>query len=281
VRHFRNTRCGHLNVSPFRLFARRAAAFSQASQDPIRSELLSVERLEERAEALARAQRVTPEPREGRPLAPRLRDNAKVLTDAYRNIALSAKAEHPITPAAEWMLDNFHIVEEQVREILDDLPPAFYRRLPKLSEGLLAGYPRVFGIAWDLVGHTDSGFDLERLTHYVTAYQRVQPLTIGELWAIAITLRLVLVENLRRLAEAIVSRHAAYQDANAIADRLVGAGAETADSVDAVLRDLADTPLSKPFAVQLNQQLRDQLQGVIPVLKWLDEQLAAQGSSAY
>jgi cyclic beta-1,2-glucan synthetase len=280
VRHFRNTRCGHLNVSPFRLFARRAAAFSQASQDPIRSELLSVERLEERAEALARAQRVTPEPREGRPLAPRLRDNAKVLTDAYRNIALSAKAEHPITPAAEWMLDNFHIVEEQVREILDDLPPAFYRRLPKLSEGLLAGYPRVFGIAWDLVGHTDSGFDLERLTHYVTAYQRVQPLTIGELWAIAITLRLVLVENLRRLAEAIVSRHAAYQDANAIADRLVGAGAETADSVDAVLRDLADTPLSKPFAVQLNQQLRDQLQGVIPVLKWLDEQLAAQGSSA-
>jgi cyclic beta-1,2-glucan synthetase len=269
-----------LNYSFFRLFRRQVAEFSQASHNPIQSELLSVERLEEHAQTLARSHRVAAEPGVGRPLAPRLRDNAKVLTEAYQNIALSAKFDHPITPAAEWMLDNFHIVEEQVREILDDLPPAFYRRLPKLSEGPLAGYPRVFGIAWDIVAHTDSGFDVERLSRYVVAYQRVQPLTIGELWAIAITLRLVLVENLRRLAEAIVDRHAAYQRANAIADRLIGAGDKKPESSDDVLRSLVDTPWSTPFAVQLNQQLRDQAQNVIPVLKWLDEQLAGNGTSA-
>ncbi len=269
-----------MNYSLFRFFRGRVAEFSQASQDPIRSELLSVERLEEQAQALAQAHRITAPSETGRPLSPRLRENAKVLTAAYQNIALSAKADHPITPAAEWMLDNFHIVEEQIREILDDLPPAFYRRLPKLAEGPLAGYPRVFGIAWDIVGHTDSGFDEERLSRYVAAYQRVQPLTIGELWAIAITLRLVLVENLRRLAEAIVGRHAAYQKANAIADRLIGTGEVKPETAEDVLRSLVDHPWSKPFAVQLNQQLRDQAQGVIPVLTWLDEQLAAQGTSA-
>ncbi len=255
-------------------------AFTPASDEPIRAELLSVERLEQQAQALASQHRVTQGLEAGRPVRPRLRENANVLTNAYQDIANSAKANQPITPAAEWMLDNFYIVEEQVREILDDMPVGFYRRLPKLAEGSLAGYPRVFGIAWDIVAHTDSGFDLERLSRYLIAYQRVQPLTIGELWAFAITLRLVLVENLRRLAEAIISRHAAYRQANAVADRIIGVDDQKPESVEAVLKSLGGAALSKPFAVQLSQQLRDQDQRVIPVLHWLDEQLTAQGTSA-
>jgi cyclic beta-1,2-glucan synthetase len=269
-----------LRYSPFRLFRLRAPSFTQASDDPIKSELLSVERLEEQAQNLARSNRVTQKPVIGKPLAPRLNENAEVLNDAYRSIANSAKSDDPITPAAEWMLDNFHIVEEQVREILDDLPPGFYRRLPKLSEGPFEGYPRVFSIAWDIVAHTDSGFDQDRLSRYIAAYQRVQPLTIGELWAVAITLRLVLVENLRRLAQAIVSRHAAYQRANAIADRLIGTEDQKPEPAEDVLASLAAETWSTPFAVQLNQQLRDQSQAVIPVLKWLDEQLAQHGTNA-
>jgi len=269
-----------LKIPFYRLFHGRPDEFPLASQDPIRAELLSIERLEVQAQALAESHRATLGPKAGRLLGPRLYDNAKVLTEAYQNIAQSAKSDDPITPAAEWMLDNFHIVEEQVREILDDLPPGFYRRLPKLAEGALAGYPRVFAIAWDLVAHTDSGFDVERLLRYVTAYQRVQPLTIGELWAIAISLRLVLVENLRRLAETIVSRHTAYQAANAIADRLIGVGGQKAEAAEDVLISVVELPLSKPFAVQLNQQLRYQAQSVIPALKWLDEQLAAEGTNA-
>ena len=99
----------------------------------------------------------------------------------------------------------------------------FYRQLPKLAEGHLAGYPRVFGIAWAFVAHTDSRFDTDALCRFVKAYQRVQPLTIGELWAVAITLRIVLVENLRRSAEQIVRRRTARQEADALADRLLAA----------------------------------------------------------
>jgi cyclic beta-1,2-glucan synthetase len=116
-------------------------------------------------------------------------DNGRVLLHAYRVLARAIKEERSITPAAEWLVDNFHVVEEQLREIRDDLPPDYYRKLPKLADGHLAGYPRVLGLTWAYVAHSDSRFDPESLRRLVIAYQRVEPLTIGELWAVAITLR--------------------------------------------------------------------------------------------
>ena len=183
-----------------------------------------------------------------------------------------------ITPAAEWLVDNYHIVDEQLREIHDDLPSGYYRELPKLAEGHLQGYPRVFGLAWAFVAHTDSRFDPEMLRRFVRAYQRVQPLTIGELWAVAITLRVVLVENLRRLAERIVHERAARQSADAVADRLLGVGGSSIEPAATVLRLFEGAPLTTAFAVQLVQRLRDQDPMVTPALRWLEEHVAAQGT---
>jgi cyclic beta-1,2-glucan synthetase len=257
-----------------------STAFAQDSEEPIRSELFSIERLEQHAESLAAAQRVTARPSAGRRLAPRLRDNGRVLLAAYRTIGKAIREERAITPAAEWLVDNFHIVEEQIREIRDDLPRGFYHQLPKLAEGPLEGYPRVFGLAWAFVAHTDSRFDPETLCRFVRAYQRVQPLTIGELWAVAITLRIVLVENLRRAAEQIDRGRAARQQADALADRLLGVERRQAEAVETTLRRLEKTALSRSFAVQLVQRLRDQDPAVTPALRWLDERLAAQGTTA-
>ena len=208
--------------SIFRAFGSSRGVFPQDTEEPIRSELFSIERLEQHAESLATAQRVTAKPAAGRPLAARLGDNGRVLLQAYRAIAEAIKEEQVITPAAEWLVDNFHVVDEQIREIHDDLPRGYYRQLPKLSEGPLEGYPRVFGLAWAFVAHTDSRFDLETLSRFVRAYQRVQPLTIGELWAVAITLRIVLVENLRRSAQCIVTSRAERQEAEGAQDREKG-----------------------------------------------------------
>ncbi len=251
-------------------------------EEPIRGEIFGRERLEQHAESLAAAQRVTARPAAGRALAPRLRDNGRVLLDAYRAINAAIHENQAITPAAEWLVDNFHVVEEQIREVRDDLPGGFYRQLPKLAEGVLAGYPRVFGLAWEFVAHTDSRFDPHLLCGFVRAYQRVQPLMIGELWAVAITLRIVLVENLRRAADRIVSSRAARGDADALADHLLGAGSlpVAPGETEAALRRLGRTPLSKEFAVQLAQRLRDWDPAVTPALRWLDERLAAQGTTA-
>jgi cyclic beta-1,2-glucan synthetase len=248
-------------------------------EEPIRSELFSIERLETHAASLAAAQRVVPEAVAGRRLAPRLDANAEVLTEAYRAILAATRARRPITPAAEWLLDNYHVVDEQIREIRDDLPPGFYRLLPKLAEGPLAGYPRVFGIAWALVAHSDSAFDLARLTAFVTGYQRTEPLTIGELWAIAITLRITLVENLRRLAENIVVDLDARRQADGLADEALAAEKEGGQVMAAVLRKLDEAPWSCAFAVQLAQRLRDRDSETMPALKWLSSRLAEAGTT--
>ena len=160
------------------------------------------------------------------------------------------------------------------------LPPGYYRQLPKLVDGPFEGYPRVFGVAWAFVAHTDSHFDTELLCSFVRAYQEVQPLTIGELWAVAITLRIVLVENLRRLAELIMHSSAARQEANDLADRLLGAGGHAAEPASIVLAEREGTVLPEAFAVQLVHRLRDQDPRITPALTWLDQHLAAQGSTA-
>jgi cyclic beta-1,2-glucan synthetase len=248
-------------------------------EEPIRAELFGVERLEQHAESLAAAQQVMSESEKGRRLLPRVEDNGRVLREAYRAIAKAIREDLAITPAAEWLVDNFHIVDEQLREIRDDLPAGFYRQLPKLAAGPLAGYPRVYGIASAFVAHTDSRFDPETLRRFVHAYQRVQPLTIGELWAVAITLRVVLVENLRRLAEAIIRGRAARQEADAVADDLLGLGGQPVKRVAMALQAFEHAPLVTAFAVQLVQRLRDQDPTVTPALLWLDGRLAAQGTT--
>ena len=249
-------------------------------EETIRAELFSVERLEQHAESLAAAQLVVTDPEEGRPLIPRVLENGRVLLEYYRATARAIQHEQAITPAAEWFVDNFYIVEEQLREIRDDLPPGFYRKLPKLASGHLEGFPRVFGVAWAFVAHNDSRFDPEVLRRFVSAYQRVQPLTIGELWAVAITLRIVLVENLRRVAERIVRSRNARVEADILADRVLGTAGQTAVSPASVLRRFENKPLERSFAVQLVQRLRDLDPKVGPILVWLDERLAAQGTTA-
>ena len=249
-------------------------------EEPIRAELFGIERLEQHAESLAAAQRTAAEPSKGRNLLPRVRENAHVLLAAYRSVAETIREKSEITPAAEWLLDNFHIVEEQIRGIRDHLPGSYYRRLPKIATGHLAGYPRVYGLAWAYVAHTDSRFELETLQRFVRAYQRGQPLTIGELWAVAIHLRIAMVENLRRLSQLIVRSRKARAAADELADRLLGLSGRPVEHVDDVLGPLGDAKLRRPFAVQLVQRLRDQGPSIIPAMDWLNRQLSAQGTSA-
>lgn len=262
----------------WRAFGRARPPAIREDEDAIRSELFGIERLEQHAQSLAASQPVHAALTAGKSLVVRLRDNERVLLEAYRSIAAAVDAGRTITPAAEWLLDNFHLVEQQVREVRTDLPSGYYRQLPKLSEGPLAGYPRVFGLAWAFVAHTDSRFDPETLTRFVRAYQMVQPLTIGELWAVAITLRIVLVENLRRSASRIVNRRAEREQANLVADRLLGLKDHAADP--AALEPYDRAGFSEGFAVQLVHRLRDQDPETTPAVGWLEKRLAREGTSA-
>src|ERR1051325_1207819 len=188
---------------------------------PIREELFSIERLEHYAAELAAEHKLSEKAHRAPLLLPRLEENGRKLVEVYDALAESIRKEHVISPAAEWLVDNFHIVEEQVREIREDLPKSYYRELPKLADGPFRNYPRIYAFAVALIAHTDSHLDTETLRRFINAYQNVSPLSIGELWAVPISLGLALVGNLRRLATRITSSRDEREEADRLADKLL------------------------------------------------------------
>src|SRR5450631_2317267 len=269
---------------PTRYFRRRGRGRARSDgpskiDEPISAEIFSVERLEQHAESLAKAQEVSAT-QTAVSLRGRLRTNSLALDAAFRALIAGMRKGQAVTPAAEWLVDNYYIVDEHIRAVRRDLPSGFYKQLPKLSHGPLRGYPRVYGLAWAIVAHSDSRFELDTLYRFCRAYQRVQPLTIGELWAIAITLRVVLIENLTRLAAGIVSRLALRERADALADEWLLDDAAQAAPNTAAMRAVEAQRLPNAFGAQLFQRLRDRDPETTPALAWLHRTFAAQNTTA-
>src|SRR5687768_3881053 len=247
-------------------------------EKPFHAEFYSVERLEQYAQTLA-AEHKTVKQKGRAQLLPRLAENGRILESAYKALVEALRQGRAITPAAEWLVDNYHIVEEQLREIREDLPKSYYHELPKLAAGELKGYPRIYALTLALIAHTDCRLDTNTLRRFIAAYQTVAPLSIGELWAVAITLRLALVENLRRLATIIVNARDEREQADKLADKLL----ELASRQPAALIPLIADRLGKrervpqTFVVQLTQRLREQDPAVMPVTDHLEKYLYRQG----
>ena len=258
--------------------ARAGSLTAWTDTAPIRADLFGPERLEHHAETLAAAHSVAARTSHVPNLSRRLRDNVAMLLHVYRASADVVRRGQTVSPAAEWLLDNFHLVELQLRQITEDLPSGYYRQLPKLAEGHLAGYPRVVGLAWAYVAHTDSLISGDVLARFVRAYQRVTPLVIGELWAVAITLRIVLIENMRRLAAQIVDAQAQREAADALVDRVTGTDA-AAVPLHIAVADFDTEPLPEIFAAQVARRLRGFDPVETPLYAWLDQRLRQQGTA--
>ena len=170
---------------------------------PFRDDVLGAERLEDRAIALAARFTIDPRARAGRVL-PRFDDNTRVLKAAYQTLADDVRAGRFVTAASEWLLDNFHLISSQIADARRNLPHVYYRQLPRLASREHAGRARVYAMAVELVRYSDSRLDRPQLEAFLNHYQRISPLTLGELWAWPSMLTLVLVENLRRLADEIL-----------------------------------------------------------------------------
>src|SRR5689334_19127681 len=251
-----------------------------ADEKPFQAEFFSVERLEQYAQTLA-AEHKTVTRKGHAQLLPRLEDNGRKLEAAYKALVNALREGRAISPAAEWLVDNYHIIEEQLREIRHDLPTSYYHELPKLASGELEGYPRIYAVALALIAHTDSRLETNTLQRFIVAYQTVAPLSIGELWAVAITLRLALVENLRRLAIAIARARAERDAADKLADKLLELASLQPANVMSFLGERIGKQEDLPhaFLVQLVQRLREQHPSVMPVMNWIEKQVAGQSTT--
>lgn len=249
-----------------------------AADDPIRSTFLHEDHLRKLGETLARGEAKDIASPEAFDFKARVRDNADKILAAYREMNDAQGRGEVVTPAAQWLLDNFYVVEETVFQIKRDIPIRFYRQLPTITLPNGVTVPRALAIAWLYVAHSDSAISAESFEAIVQGFQSVEPLRIGELWALPSLLRFVLIENLRRLSARVVRAREMRRIANDLADRLLAAAPD--DDPTRMLAGFALHARDTTFATQLLYRLRDGSQHAGRALIWLEDELEKSGSDA-
>ena len=252
---------------------------ASAPDPPLRGAVFAIEQLELHAKALA-ATHGLGQRRSGDRLLKRLADSERVIARCHDLMSRAHAAGRRLTPAAEWLLDNHYLIEEQVYLARKHLPRGYRRQLPRLAGGELAGLPQVYDLILEFIAHVDGRVDDEALARYTAAYQTVTHLTLGELWSVAIMLRLALIENLRRVAVSISWKRAHRDSALAWAQR-IDAPSEKHESALLVLADMVreNPSLSTAFVAQFTQALTGRGATTTFALVWLEQRLAEQGQT--
>ncbi len=247
------------------------------ADSPLPAELFSEDQMERHGSVLAQSHSLTQKRVEG-VLLKRLAKSKETLIKAHAILTDAAAASQHITPAGEWLLDNFYLIEEQIRIIKRHLPKGYEKGLPQLMGGILQGsYPRVYDIALQIIEHGDGRWDLTNLSRFVSAYQRVTNLTLGELWAIPIMLRLALIENLSRVSTQVISNWRGHNLADSWADRMIEIAGSDPKKLVLVIADMvrSEPPMTSAFVAGLTRRLQS---AALPLpLTWIEQKLAEEG----
>ncbi len=250
-----------------------------AGESPLRSDLFSVDQLARHAKALASGHRVITR-RGANGLLTRLGQNEDILR-AFNRTTLTVDKNRRLSPAAEWLLDNFYLIEEQIQMARRHLPSGYSRELPRLLNSHSAGLPRVYDIVLELISHVDAQIDAGSLSAFIAAYQTVDSLKLGELWAIPIMLRLGLIENLQRVTTRLIVARKDCDLADMWVDRLQEMAENNPSQLVIVVADMAesDLPVSSSFVAEFSQRLSRQSPVLHLARSWLEQRLGERGLS--
>lgn len=249
-----------------------------SEEPPLRAELFALGQLEQHGRMLAEDQEVDPRPGP-EVLLHRLSENERVIRESYDVVAEAARRGLQTAPGANWLLDNFYLIEEQIDIARDHLPPGYSKQLPRLATGPLQGSPRVYELALELVSHTDGRIDMENLTRFVRGFQHHSPLTLGELWAVPIMLRLALLENLRRVSYRTARRRRDRDRALGWVSRFLDAAQTNPKGLITELADFVrESPtMSQAFIAEMCTGLQGQHAALGLVISWVEQDLAERG----
>ena len=263
-------RYGPLSLSE--LTCQLLAAERGALEAPVRAQIFGAARFSEHGRSLAQTQDVAAPGELRSNFYPRLRQNLQMLRDSRRLLEDHALQGHHLAPAAGWLIDHGPLLERQLDTVRSNLPRRYFEKLPRLRTPPLAGLPRIYGLAWAWVAHTDSGLDEDLLELFLSAYQTQRELTLAELWAIPTTLRVVLIENLRRLAERAATQQAARDAAHRWVERAGQAG--DGGRLEQLGQALARRGVLEAFALQLQRRSDEFAADVAPEVRaWLAQNL--------
>jgi cyclic beta-1,2-glucan synthetase len=264
-----------------RSWAAHVAGTQAIEDEPLRAELFSGDQMALHGKRLATMHVLGPM---GAPdqLLKRLASNERILVDLGKRLAAGADAERRFTPAAEWLLDNFYLIEEEIRTARRHLPRGYSRELPRLAhgaEGSGSDLPRVYHLALQVIAHGDGLVGRGTLTRFIGAYQSIQPLLLGELWAIPIMLRLALIENLRRVAARVATAFSERETAGVWADSMLDVAANAPSDLVLLVADMARStpPLTNAFVAEFARRLQGKGASLALPLTWLELRLAESG----
>ncbi|MGP1676815.1 MAG: GH36-type glycosyl hydrolase domain-containing protein [Burkholderiales bacterium] len=245
---------------------------------PLRAELFNADQMERHGKTLTGSHRLSAQRAPDQLLA-RLAENENVLAQACKLLTAAVKAKRRIAPAGEWLLDNFYLIEEQIRTARRHFPKGYSRELPRLAHGPSAGLPRVYDIALEAISHGDGRLDPESLSRFVAAYQKNAALKLGELWAIPIMLRLALIENLRRVGARVAANTKDRDRADAWADQMMEVAELDPKSLILVVADMArsNPPMASSFVAELARRLQGQTAALALPLTWIEQRLSESG----
>ena len=247
-------------------------------ETPLRSELFSAAQMAMHGKYTAGRHKLSSKRGPDRLLS-RLSENATVISDTCAELTAAIKAGRQITPASEWLLDNYYLIEEQIRIARRHLPKDYSKELPRLANEELEGTPRAYQIALEIISHGDGRVDPESLSRFVDAYQEAAPLKLGELWAIPIMLRLALIENLRRVAARIYDNRTQRDRANTWADQMAETAEKNPSDLILLVADMARSgqSMNSGFVAELARRLQGQSPALTLALQWVTTRLADSG----
>ncbi len=251
------------------------------NEEPLRSELLSADQMEQHSKKLAKSHKLSEKPVSDK-LLKRLASNEEILNRVRNLLSDAIKDDQVITPAGEWLLDNFYLLQEQIRTSKKHLPKKYSEGLPILSSGVSAGLPRAYDIALEIISHSDGHLEMDRLNHFVQAYQSVTNFQLGELWAVPIMLRIALIENLRRVSARIAIDRINRNLADYWAKLMIESAEQNPRNLILILADMArsNPPLERAFVAEFTRQLRGKGPTLAQPLSWIEERLEETGQTS-
>lgn len=245
---------------------------------PLRAELFTEEQLKQHARTISKSHELSLEmPSEQ--LLKRLDANENILLEVHKKLTEVVGRNERVVPAAEWLLDNFYLIEEQIYIGKKHFPKGYSKGLPQLARGKSAGLPRIYDLAVEIISHSDGNINLANLGSFITAYQTHTFLKIGELWALPIMLRLALLENLRRIAIQIFVDITNKEMADEWAGKLISTVETNSKNLVLVIADMArsEPPMESSFVAQLSKRLLEKGNSLSLPINWIEQQLAEHG----
>ena len=251
---------------------------SSLSEEPLRAELFNSDQMERFGKTLAETHKLSTNPTQDY-LLKRLADNEIILHEVRKLLRNSIKRKYQVTPAGEWLIDNFYLIEEHIRNAKKHFPKNYSEDLPQLLNDASIGLTRIYDIVLQIISHSDGRIDIESLSSFVKAYQTVKNLELGELWAIPIMLRLALIENIRRVSTQIAIDRVDRNLAEYWARQMIETAEQAPKNLILVIADMArsNPPMVSAFVSELTRQLRGKGLDLALSLNWIEQQLSESG----